>query len=73
MNKFRNNASYAGAGAAAAQIAVQPRPVAKSKASRYGMSEAEYQSYLVGCRETSQLCEDYLAFYTQFANAPLAV
>jgi len=73
VNNFRNNAPYARAGAVATQIGVQPGQVAKSKVNRYGMSEAEYQSYLTGCRETSQLCEDYLAFYTQLANAPFTV
>lgn len=73
MNKYRNNAPLSGAGASAGRIAVQPHTAPDVKINRYGMSQAEYQSYLVGCRETSQLCEDYLAFYIQYANAPLTV
>lgn len=73
MNKFRNNAPFSGAGATAPQIATQSLTASVTNVNRYGMNKAEYQSYLIGCRETSQLCEDYLAFYIQYANAPLTV
>lgn len=47
-----------------------PRPhrPALNQQERYGMTDDEYQSYLRGCEDTLNVCNDYLAFYTAHAN-----
>lgn len=39
----------------------------------YGMKEAEYQSYVIGCQDASDVCADYMAYYTKYPNAPFAL
>ena len=44
-----------------------------SRAEQLGMTEAEYERYVAARKESLGACEEYLAFYTHLANAPVSV
>lgn len=49
------------------------KSMASSRAEQLGMTEAEYERYVAARKESLGACEEYLAFYTQLANAQVPV
>ncbi|TXF87687.1 hypothetical protein FUA23_17915 [Neolewinella aurantiaca] len=73
---FNDNQYFAGERTSGAMAHAAPQissGISTKRTIPYGMDEAEYESYVIGCQDTLEACNDYLAFYTQHANAPFAV